>query len=96
MFMNICDDGIISFHIDGTIFMYYNTHKQTIILPGVKYPYNARYLNVYNNYWFYDFKTNITTKNIVAMAYDEMIDNVIYLLNYHNISIPKGVRYCLT
>lgn len=43
--MNINIDGdIVSFHKGYTIFMYYNTKRQTITLLAVLLPYNRRFL----------------------------------------------------
>lgn len=89
-------DDIISFYIYNEIVMYYNTQRHVVVLLAVKLPYNEQHLNINNYYLFYDFRNNTNPKEKALMPYEQMIANVMYIFDSHNISVSKHVRYCTT
>ena len=90
------DDNIVTFYAEETIIMYFNIKKQTITLLAVLAPYNRRDILNNNLYLFYNFIEDIHQSQRTYMSYDNMIENVKFVMRYFNISVPKHVRYCMT
>lgn len=84
-------DGVISFDLEDTTFMYYNITRQCITVLAVKPPFNMRTDWPVDSFLFYNFHEDIKHPKKLHMTFSDMCASVITILEYHNVDVPFTV-----